>query len=288
MLYSFVLLALALVAGVTILLPTVRGRAVRFAKVPPAAVEVYRHTRRWQLIGLLAGVPSAIVVGAVPLGLGLMMAAPVFGLCVLAGVLIGESTAPRLASRDTRTAVLEVRRLRDYLPAHLTAVVAALAGGLMAILIVATATANGDDLGRAGRALTVTCPGGLVKGGTPWPGSYYSIPLAVLLLTGLTMAAMAFHRVVGRPRPGTDAEIRAVDDFLRRRAGQRILAACGVLVAVPSVGVALVSSSTLKSVSCGSVWTTGAEWGLIGIALVSLGLLGRFTVDLAETVMEPA
>jgi hypothetical protein len=287
MAYGVALLVLAVVAGAAIALPVVRGRTARSPRVSPAAAAVYRHTRRWQLIGLLVGVPLAIVVGEIPLGRGLMMAAPVFGLCVLAGVLVGEATAPRLVLGDTRAAVLEVRHLKDYLPTRLAVVVAALAAGLTAILIVATVTAGSDDLGRAGRALTATCGGGIARA-TPWPGSYYSIPMAMLLLAGLTVAAIAFRQVTGRPRPGTDEEIRAVDDYMRRRAGRRIVAACGVLVAVPTVGVALVSSATLRSVSCGSAWATGAEWGLIGIALLSLGLLGWFTSDLAETVTGPA
>jgi hypothetical protein len=251
-------------------------------------MDIYRHTRRWQVAGLLVGLPVAVMVGHVSLGRGLLLAAPAFGLCALAGVLAGEATAPRPTSGGRRTAILEVRRPGNYVPVHLARAVAGLTAALVVLLIITTITASSDDLGRAGRALTVTCGSGLVDQGTPWPGSYYSIPLAVLLLAGFGMAAIAFQSVIGRPRPGVDDKILAVDDFMRRRAGRRIVAACGVLVAIPTAGVSLVSSSRLASVGCGSASTTGADVALLALSLVSIGLLGWFAHALAETAVTGA
>lgn len=273
----------ALVVCIGILIPALLAtRAAPTKGVPAAIAAVERHTHRWQLIGLLVGIPTAIVVAGGALGRGLLLAAPAFGLCVLSGVLIGEATAPRLDVGNTRTAILEVRRRRDYLPVALAAAVIALAGGLATFLTIATLSASTDDLGHAGRALNLTCSSGFSKGGSPWPGSYYSIPLALFVLAGFGMATIAFQAVGRRPRPSAHGGLRAIDDRMRLRAGKRIVAACGVLVSIPAAGVALVSSRTLSSVHCGSAWMTESGWGLIGLALVSLGLLCWFAFTLVE------
>ena len=51
-----------------------------------------------------------------------LLAGPVFGLCVLAGVAAGEISVRPTAGR-TRTAAVEVRRVRDYLPRGLASAV---------------------------------------------------------------------------------------------------------------------------------------------------------------------
>jgi hypothetical protein len=120
-----------LVAGVV--LARRLGRAAEDGRpaVPSVPAAVARQTARWRWGGVITGLAvggSAAGTGA--LGRGLLLAAPVFGLCVLAGVVAGEFTV-RPAAGPARAAVLEVRRVRDYLPRGLTRAVLGAAVGLL-------------------------------------------------------------------------------------------------------------------------------------------------------------
>ncbi|MFV2088800.1 hypothetical protein [Micromonospora sp. LOL_021] len=141
-------------------------------------------------------------------GQGLLLAAPLFGLCTLVGVLAGELTV-RPPRGSTRTAAVEVRRIRDYLPRRFGQVVA-VAGGVLLVLLTATTTAGDpDDMGRAGRALTRQCATGLFESRTPWPGSYYTSGLAVVVLVGLLMAYLVLRPIVRRPRSASSSPSRS-------------------------------------------------------------------------------
>jgi hypothetical protein len=86
---------------------------VRAVTVPAAAA---RRTADFRLAGVLAGLAAGgAAASSGALGRGWLLAGPVFGLCVLAGVVAGEISV-RPARGQTRTAVVEVRRVRDYLP----------------------------------------------------------------------------------------------------------------------------------------------------------------------------
>ncbi|WP_052720611.1 hypothetical protein [Actinoplanes rectilineatus] len=119
--------------------------------------QVRRVTAAWRWAGFLAGAAAAGATVAMDgLGRGLLLAAPVFACFVLAGVLAGEFSILPPAG-ETRTATLEVRRIRDYLPRALTTVVT-VAGAVLVLLVAAvTAAGSPDDLGRAGRTLTLQC-----------------------------------------------------------------------------------------------------------------------------------
>lgn len=246
---------------------------------------VARSTGRWRLAGLVVGLLAAVLVArAGGLGLGLLLAAPVFGLGVLGGVLVGEVTAAGPARVPTRRAAVEVRRARDYLPARLAGTVATLALALAGLLAVTSWTAAGDDLGRAGRSLRQVCPDGSVAGAGPWPGSFYSVPLALAVVAGLAVAAVVLHRIARRPWTGPGPGLRADDDRIRRQSAAAVTAACGVLVAVPLAGTALVAGAALRSLSCPPGWAVAAGWVLLGLAVASLGALGWF----AATLLTPA
>jgi hypothetical protein len=213
-----------------------------------------------------------------------LLAAPAFGLCVLAGVLLGEATAGRPTSSPTRTAAIETRRTRDYLPPRLAGMVTVLAG-MLALLLAATSwSATGDDLGHAGRALRQVCDQGMVAVASPWPGAFYSAPLALTVAAGLLVATLVLHRVARRPRAGVDAELRALDDALRQRTAQTITSACGILIAVPLAGIATVAAARLLSLPCTPTWARAAAWGLLVVALGALGALGWFAAVLLTPV----
>jgi len=241
------------------------------AAVPAAVV---RRTASFRLAGVIAGLAAggaAADQGA--LGRGPLLAGPVFGLCVLAGVAAGEISVRPTAGR-TRTAAVEVRRVRDYLPRGLAAAVTAAAAVLAALVAVTTVTAGPDDLGRAGRVLLLRCRAGLQQAYGPWPGSFYSVPLAAVVAVGLIAAGCALRVVIRRARTGADADAVAADDALRRRAARTITGACGILVALPLAGVCLVSAGALLSVSCHPAWWTYAGWALLALLIPAVALMG--------------
>lgn len=242
---------------------------------------VVARTTWWRWTGILAGLAVAYVaVQSGSLGQGMLLAAPLFGLCVLGGVLVGEATV-HAPGGPLRAARLEVRRARDYLPRRLTWVVAAAGGVLLAILTVTTAAGSADDLGRAGRSLARQCTPDMVTSHGPWPGSYYSLPLGGVVLTGLVVAALVLHRVVLRPRSGGDA---GVDDGLRRRTAEAVVGACGVLIGVPLAGVSVVTAAGLLGIGCRPAWWSVAGWGLVALVPVVLGVLGWCTAVLLAPV----
>lgn len=285
-----VLLALVAPPAALVLAWRLGRRPARVGHGAGVEWRVASHARRWRLAGIAGGLLAAAASArAAGLGLGLLLAAPLFGLGVLAGVLVGELTAPAPDPGSTRRARVEVRRGRDHLPAGLTGTVGALAGLLVALLAVTTWTADADDAGRAGRSLRQVCPDGVVGSAGPWPGSFYSVPATLAVGAGLAGAATVLHRIARRPRTGTEPGRRADDDAGRRRSATVVVAACGVLVALPLAGTALGAGSALRSLPCPGDGTVAAARALLGTAVVALGVPGWCTAALlAPSAASPA
>jgi len=227
-------------------------------------VRAERRARGWRWAGILVGVVAAyLTITTGTLGRGELLAAPIFGLCVLAGVLVGELTPPSPGGA-TRRAQLRVRRARDYVRPLLGLTVAAATVALVVLGSITTVVASPDDMGRAGRRLL--CAAGAAHG--PWPGSFYTVPGLGLVLVGLLLSGLGLRLIVRRPQP---AETAAIDDLRRRRSAEMVAAATGILVLVPLLGVALTSGAGLISLAggCGHGWWTGAGWSLIGLAGVA-------------------
>ncbi|AEV84624.1 hypothetical protein ACWT_3601 [Actinoplanes sp. SE50] len=236
----------------------------------PRAIARRTAVLRW------TGVTLGVIVGVVAarsgdLGTGLLMAAPLFGLCTLIGVLAGELTI-RPPHGPTRTAAVEVRRIRDYLPRHLSRVVAAAGGGLLVLLTATTAAGGPDDMGRPGRSLTRQCTSDTVESHGPWPGLFYTWPLLVVVLVGLLMGYLAVRTIVRRPRSGSTGDL-AVDDALRRRAARVVTGAVGVLIAIPLAGVSLIAAGGLLDISCAPTWWTITGWALLAVVPASLAMV---------------
>ncbi len=263
-----------LVVGVVVLIVVAVALVCRRRGTPTSAGrlnEVDLGTTRWRALGLLVGLAAGVLMlSGGGLGRGPMLAAPVFGLCVLMGVIVGELlvSAPQ---GSIRHATLEVRRFRDYLPRRLTIVVGATTTMLGGTLVVTTLAGSADDLGRAGRSLARECSAINSEAAGPWPGSYYSVPLAVTVGIGLLGAAAASLLIVRRPRQGGD---HAVDDTARRQAVSAVVAASGVLVAVPLVGVSLTAAGALFGISCRPVWWNVLAWSLLVLSAALVALLG--------------
>lgn len=216
------------------------------------------------------------------LGRGPMLAPVGFGIGVLLGVILGETLARPASTTGVRTASLAPRRVRDHAPQALAWVVASLGLAAAAILAFTTVTASADDQGRAGRALTRTCLNAAgfesVNSRTPYPGSFYSVPLALGLLAALLLFAVSARRVVLRPRGTTAGE--EGDDVLRRRSVTAVLAALGIAIAAPLVGIAGTAGLALTRHGCSTSW-----WNWLGVlmlicAAVCIPLLAWFSVRL--------
>ncbi|MCA5892168.1 hypothetical protein LEP48_02240 [Isoptericola sp. NEAU-Y5] len=231
--------------------------------------------RATRLVGVLGGGVLAAYVADTDIlgGYGIdMMAAPaVFGLVVLVCVTLGETVVRPRRPTGPRSASLRHRRVVDYLPRRTTWAVAVVLAALAATLAFTTATAGYDDFVGGMRQLECSGPGvGAARG--PYPGSFYSIPLAVILAVVLLVAAVAARRVVRRPR-GL-ATTGHNDDQLRKRSLAAIVAATGVTVCFSHVGIAVTAASALVGLHlCAPWWAAPAGW-VIGLSAVPALLLG--------------
>ncbi|SHN14957.1 hypothetical protein [Cryptosporangium aurantiacum] len=226
---------------------------------------------RWT--GITIGAVVGIVIArSGELATGLLMAAPLFGLCTVVGVITGELTI-RPPRGPARTATLEVRRIRDYLPRSLSRAVAVTGILLLALFAFTTAAGRPDGLGHAGRALSRQCGSDGPEFRVPWPGLFYTGRLAVAVAVGLLLAYVALCTIVRRPRPdrSTDA---SVDDALRERAARTVTGAVGILLAVPLAGVSLTAANSLLLFSCGPKWWDDLGFGLLMLVPVSLTFAG--------------
>lgn len=225
----------------------------------------------WRLAGLVVGILAALALAAGPpgwLGLGVALAAPTFALCLLAGVIVGE-VAGKGPIGAMRTAVIKVRAARFFLPRAMTWWVVALTVGLTVFITATSLFAGADDVGRAGRSLTVICNADHSETAGPWPGAYYSLPIGAAVLVGLGAAALAARAVARRRRPQPDEAARAADDRVRRASARAITAACGVLTAAPLAGSALFAGGALLRTGCASPLLQVAGWASITLAALA-------------------
>jgi hypothetical protein len=285
----------ALVVCVSVLALTVAGRTMRPSLATtdgtdPAQVTALARVRgrtvAWRLAGLGAGGAAAIGLATLPsesLGLGLALAPPTFALCLLGGVIMGEVFV-RVPVGPTRTASLEVRSARAFLPPVMAWWVGGIGSVLFGFLLVTTILGVPDDMGRDGRAIAVPCGPDVVAQAGPWPGVFYSLPIGGAVLLGLALAALAARVVAGRPRPQVEESGRIVDDHLRRASGRTIVAAVGVLVAAPLAGSAAFAGAALETVGCGSTALRLVGLACIGLAVVAVIAAAAFVA----TVLLPA
>jgi len=240
----------------------------------------FRKTVGWRWAGLGAGLVAAVQTASVgSLGLGLMLAPTVFGLCVICGVAVGEvATIPR--REGVRTAALETRTVGNYLPRRLGGLVTASALGLGALLVATALMGSADDMGRAGRSLERRCSPEGGSGVGPWPGLYYSVPLAIAVAVGLLGAAVALRTVVRRPRRGSTPELVVADEVLRRRSAEAVVAATGVMVATSLCGIALGAAGMLIGFPCPPAWWTVLGFGLLAVAALMFLLVAWCLVQL--------
>ena len=240
----------------------------------PGLAHLRRSTMLTRPLALVLGLAVAAPVALVGrLGLGLALVPAVFAAVQVLGVLVGDLVA-RHDARTPGTAGLEVRRVRDLVPARLTRLTALAAGALTVLLAWATVVASPDDRGRAGRWLSYTCAEDCTSAALgPWPGSFYSVPLALALLAVAGLGALAVVVTVRRPRNGADAEILRVDDAVRRRSVESVIASMGVAVSATLTGCGVLAGLGLVGESRAPLGLQIAGWVSLAAGLTSLVLL---------------
>ncbi|MEU1323986.1 hypothetical protein [Streptomyces microflavus] len=217
---------------------------------------------RWA--GVLTGLAvNALVTISREPDVDLLYGIPVFGLCVMAGLLAADAIA-RPEPRWLRAADVTPRRIRDYAPRSLATALAAQAVVLLALLIVAATTASADSEGRPGRALSVTCPGGTYLL-SPWPGPHYTWPVLGGLALGTVVCALFLRRITAR----------SGDDNQRRVNARAAVGAWGVLVSAPLFAVSATMGLGVLSVPCGGATHSSAISGLAVAVVISATTAGH-------------
>lgn len=254
------LLILLVLIGLVAAVAVTSVRRARLRSSAPPDAEVVREWRLVQATRVLGVVLGIFVAAQVSqqggYGVGAMLAPAAFGLCVVLATALGETVVRPRRPTGTRTASLTPRRLVHYLP-RATAVLVGLMVLISAVaLVFTTLTASRDD--HTGEIRAISCVGpGVASSHTPYPGSYYSLPLALLLLAVLAVASLAARQVIRRPRGMATTD--AGDDSLRRRSVDVIVAATGIAFCAPYFGVALTAGSALHGLA-GSSPSGAPSW----------------------------
>ena len=219
-----------------------------------AAIEgVLGHTRRWRVGALVAGAVVAgglLALGDAALGLGPALAPAAAGTVIVAGVCVGELTV-RPTRTATRTASPRARRVLDFLPRAPLALAVTTLTLLGGVLAVAALLGDSDDLGRAGRALTVTC-GEVTASRGPWPGSFYALPIAVATLVSVALAGFTCRTIAVRPAP--DAPSAAADTVLRRWSARTVLLSLALGATATLTPVLALMASAAAGLECAPNW----------------------------------
>ena len=218
-------------------------------------------------VGLLVGIAAAaLVLQAGSYFSGPMLAPAAVGLGLLAGVAVGETLVRPRRAPGPRAASLRPRRVRDYAPRRLGPAVALQVVALAALLVLTTLTASRDTYTGTVRALSCS-DAGVSSSRTPYPGSFYSGPLALALLAVLLVAALAARQVVARPRGVGPAGDTGADDALRTRSLGVVVAATGIAVAAPYCGIALTAGIALHGLGSGDPGCAPAWTGPVGLVV---------------------
>ena len=280
----------AVLAAVVIMWAVRRNRVVSFDRDRyPGLATLRRSTMTARYIGLAAAVVGFGLVAAWGrLGRGWFLAPAAAGAVLIVAVMIGQQVAYG-GARTVGVAAVERRLIRNYLPRGSALAVALCLAMLVAASIWTTVSASPDSLATQ-RAFTVTgsarvgseaAPGTQVitSTSTPFPGSFYTIPIAIGVPIVLLLGGIALWLTARRPRNGADPELVAVDDALRRQTAQGVVAGVGLVMSLSLLLVAFLAALALLG---------AAEFGagyVVGGTVFGLMALGSLIVAAWSTVL---
>ncbi|MFF0304709.1 hypothetical protein ACFYTV_28875 [Streptomyces sp. NPDC004562] len=222
------------------------------------------HYARWS--GLAIGIEVArqlLTIESGDITTPLVLAVTAFGLCAVAGVLIGDALTLR-PQEAVRTASLAPRLVRDHVPPRMTPLLLLEAASLLALLVMGavTASSSSDRTGGAGRAMEVVCDGVRSSVG-PWPGLYYSGPMFGALVVATSACVWALRRIAFGPG----------DHQQRRDRAWSIVGAWGLLVSCQVLLVVLTFLVALIDGPC-----AGPLGAVTVVVTCPLGVLSVFTL----------
>lgn len=272
-------LVLALTVAVRVFLRAARPLTLGRALCETPRLAALARTDRWLRWGSIA-VGSALGVllaAALPLGRGLALAPVVLGTVLVAGILLSQLIHKR-AAVTAGAGTLERRTLSQYLSAPLIALTAFALTLLAAVLVLGTALASPDDFGLY-RTVTLIMRDGSASAG-PFPGSYYSVPVAICAVLMLACAVAAARVVVNRPRATHDVRERILDDQVRRRSLDGVASAMIGAAGAQAMALATFAAIALRHIgsvapgvdTAGSV-PTNLSWVALGAAVVGAALM---------------
>lgn len=208
-----------------------------------------RRARRWRAVAVVLATATCLAIPVLGLAGGDQapaIAPALAGVLVIVIIGVGEATFRRPMTL-TRSADLRPRELGDLVPTGwlVTAIGALLV--LAATLLVGVVNGSPDDLGRAGRAITVVCDG-VTRSHTPWPGSHYAVPITLATCVSALLALAACAAIARRPSPA--AESAELDAGLRRWSIAGVLQALTLVACVTLVPVLVLIAMGSSASAC--------------------------------------
>lgn len=198
-------------------------------------------TARWA--GLVVATLLALTALFIPstFGRGFMLAPALFSWGMLLALIGGELWGWRYA-RTEGVASLEDRPAASYISWRPVATLATCLAVLAVLLVWALGTQDSDPSSDSyGRAHVTVHPDGGTSSWGPFPGSFYSAPIAITLGIALVALVIGIVITLRRPRNGADPVVVAVDDAARRETIEAMIAAVTAGVAGTLVFCSLLS-----------------------------------------------
>lgn len=257
---GFVVL-LALCLGVAFLLAR---RSTRGSTLVERTAAQHLARGRWGALALSI-VVFVVVAASAGLGRGFVLAPAVAGSVAMGILALTERTVPTEAS-GVRAVRLEPRSATSWMSRATWSGGAVNLALLAAVVILGWVTAKPDDGGRSGRAVEwTTVDGG--QSGSPWPGSYYSLPVLVALAAATLAVVAGLRLVAARPQVNADALTELSDGDMRRRSARLFEAAFLTVLGLTLGALSLMMFGATSSIQPGSpTWVAIAHWlGLTGV-----------------------
>lgn len=206
-----------------------------------------QHAGRWRVrairLGLAAAALLTLFPQLTPQRTGLLLAGPVFGVCVVAGVLVSELRVER-PNGVIRTAVLTPRRIRDHMPRRygplLGVSTLALTALLTTIVTLVTRLAGADGFIHA--TCSSSSPEYIIARSDILPTV---IGALVSVVGGAGLCLLAMRKIVARPAFLPDPAASTADHALRRAATETVTLAWGCLVTSSLLAAATLAAVTL-------------------------------------------